>query len=396
MPDPTPFHPRLAELCHSQEWRNWAGYLSPATYQHSYDPEYFAIRNAAGLIDVSPLFKYDVTGPDALRLVNRIATRDMSRCAVGQIFYSPWCDDDGKVIDDGTFWRLEPQRFRVTAADPNLRWFLDCSAGLEVQVQDVSEAIAAVAVQGPNARAILQRATSGADLEALPYYHLASAAAGRIPVTITRTGYTGDLGYELWVEAAQAPALWDALMRAGQPLGLTPTGLAALDIARIEAGLLLIEVDYISSLRALTEARKSTPYEIGLGWAVDLDEPTFVGRHALALEHARGAAWGFVGLEVGWTELESLFAKADLPPQVAGRAARDAVPIFHEGRQVGQATSRTFSPLLKKYLALGSVERPLARLGTQLELEITVEFSRRRVPATVVRRPFFDPPRKRS
>jgi len=396
MPIPSPFHPRLADLCQSQEWRNWAGYLSPATYQHSYDPEYFAIRNAAGLIDVSPLFKYEVIGPDAARLVNRIATRDLRTLAVGQIFYSPWCDDDGKVIDDGTFWRFGPQRFRITAADPNLHWFQDCSQGLDVEVQDVSQAIAALALQGPNSREILKRAVAGPDLDRLAYYHLATGAVAGIPVTITRTGYTGDLGYELWVDAARGPALWDALMRAGEPLGLTPTGLAALDIARIEAGLLLIEVDYVSSAKALTEARKSSPYEIGLGWAVDLEEPSFVGRRALALEHARGPAWGFVGLQVGWTELERLFAQADLPPQVAGRAARDPVPIFHHDRQIGQATSRAFSPLLKKYLALGTLERSYAGLGTRVDLEITVEFARQRVPATVVRRPFFDPPRKRS
>lgn len=396
MPIPTPFHPCLAALCQSNEWRNWAGYLSAATYQHSYDPEYFAIRNAAALIDVSPLFKYEIRGPDALRLVNRIVTRDMRRCAIGQIFYSPWCDDDGKVIDDGTIWHLEPQRFRITAADPNLPWFVDCATGLEVEVLDVSERLAALALQGPLSRAILKRAVVRADLDRLPYYHLAHGEIGGAPVTITRTGYTGDLGYELWVEADRAEALWSGVVEAGGPFGLIPAGLAALDIARIEAGLLLIEVDYISAIRALTEARKSSPFEIGLGWAVDLEETSFVGRRPLLEESRRGPAWSFVGLEVGWTELESLFAQADLPPQVAGRAARDPVPIFHHGLQVGQATSRAFSPLLKKFLAMGSVKQPYGRLGTELELEVTVEFSRQRVPATVVRRPFYDPPHKRS
>lgn len=396
MPIATPFHPCLAALCTSHEWRNWAGYLSAATYQHSYEPEYFALRSAAGLIDVSPLFKYEIAGPDALRLVNRIATRDLSRCALGQIFYSPWCDDDGKVIDDGTIGRLEAQRFRVTAADPNLRWFSDCAAGLEVELHDVTQTLAALALQGPLSREILKRALTGADLNRLRYYHLAQGEIAGIPVTITRTGYTGDLGFELWVAAEDAEAMWTAVTQAGEPFGLIPVGLAALDIARIEAGLLLIEVDYISSIRALTEARKSSPYEIGLGWAVDLEEPSFVGRRPLLEEQRRGPAWGFVGLEVGWTDLEHLFAQADLPPQVAGRAARDPVPVFHHGLQIGQATSRAFSPLLKKYLALASVRRPYARIGTELELEITVEFSRRRVPATVVRRPFFDPPRKRS
>lgn len=396
MPLPTPFHPCTSALCTSNEWRNWSGYLAAATYEHSHDHEYFAIRNSAALIDVSPLYKYDLRGPDAERMVNRIITRDASRCQIKQILYSPWCDDDGKVIDDGTVWRVAQDHFRITAADPNLLWFQDCGEGMDAEVTDVSDALAALAIQGPLARSILERALSGIELGSLGYYRLEHAEVGGYPLMVTRTGYTGDLGYELWIDPEGAITLWETLMGEGSHFGLIPAGLVALDLARIEAGLLLIGVDYISSRSALVEARKSTPYELGLGWTVDLDSPGFVGCHALLRDHAQVPDWHFVGLEVDWSKLEGLYSEYDLAPQVAGRASRAAVPIYCNGRQVGQATSRAFSPLLKKLLALASVEREFGVPGTEVEVEATVEFNRRTLPAVVTKLPFFDPPRKRS
>ncbi|MFQ5921561.1 MAG: aminomethyltransferase family protein [Anaerolineales bacterium] len=393
MPIPTPFHPRTSELSNSIEWREWSGYWSAVTYEHTHEREYFAIRSSAALIDVSPLFKYDIMGPQAAAVVDRIVPRDVSHCKVGQILYSPWCDDVGKVVDDGTVWRLAEDRFRITAADPSLRWFQDCGAGLEADVVDVSSSLAALALQGPNARQILLR-TAGA--EDLKYYYLTQGEIGGAPVTITRTGYTGDLGYELWMDSADALEVWDRVILAGADYGLLPAGLAALDVARIEAGLLLIEVDYVSSLKALTESRKSSPFELGLGWTVALDAGDFVGRRALLDEVARGSEWSLVGLEVLWSDLDRLYAAYDLAPQVAGRASRNPSPVYIGERQVGQATSMAFSPLLKTYLGLATIEQNYASLGQAVELEMTVEYQRTRVPAQVSRKPFYDPPHKRS
>jgi aminomethyltransferase len=396
MPIPTPLHPKTSALCHSFEWRNWSGYLTAGTYEPTHEREYYALRNAAALFDISPLYKYEITGPDALRLVNRIMTRDMARCQVGHVMYSPWCNEDGHVIDDGTIARLGEQHFRITAADPNLWWFQDVGYGLNAHVADVSTQLAALSLQGPHARNILKTAVTGVNLDDLRYFRLAQVQFDGFPLTITRTGYSGDLGYELWITPDRAGALWDALTAAGQGYGLAPAGIIALDIARIEAGLLLIEVDYVSAHKAVIESQKSSPFEIGLGWAVALDKGNFVGRKALLAEHARGSRWQLVGLDIDWPALEKLFSMVDLPPQVAGRASRVAVPVYRRGKQIGQATSLTFSPILKKYIALGTLETAHAALGGQVEIEITVEYSRQKCPAVIVKTPFFNPSRKRA
>ena len=396
MPIPSPFHSRTAPLCESQEWRNWSGYLAAGLYEPAHEREYYAIRNAAALIDVSPLFKYEIRGPQAVTALNRILTRDITRCAIGQVMYSPWCDDNGKVIDDGTVARLSEQAFRMTAAEPNLAWFQDCSYRMDVEVGDVSEDLAALALQGPNARRILEQIFSGMFLTDLKYYRLAQGYAGSIPLTVTRTGYTGDLGYELWVAPQHAGALWDLLVETGKGLGLSPAGIIALDIARIEAGMIMLQVDYISSRKALIEAQKSSPFEIGLTWAVDLKKGDFVGRKALLAEKQAGSKWKLVGLEVDWESLQTLYGRYDLVPQLSGRASRLASPLYREQQQIGQATSHTFSPILKKYIAIASVESQHAALDSQLQMEFTVEHSRQKAEALIVQLPFFDPPRKRA
>ena len=396
MPIPTPFHTRTAALCESHDWREWAGYLAASLYEPSHEREYYAIRNSAALIDVSPLYKYEISGPDATRAVDRILPRDVRRCRVGQVLYSPWCDEEGKVIDDGTIARLEESVFRITAAGRNLRWFEDVAYGFDAQVEDVSRALAALSLQGPNSRAILKEVVTGMDLDRLGYFRLARGAVDGAPLTVTRTGYTGDLGYELWVRPEDAELLWDRLTDAGRGYGLLPAGMVALDIARIEAGLLLIDVDYISAHHARTEAQKSSPFELGLGWTVTLDAGPFIGRRALREEKARGPQWALVGLRVKWEDLERLYAEEDLPPAVAGRASRTAVPVYRGSRQVGQATSHTFSPILKQYVALATVEANYATPGTRMEMEVTVEYQRKRARATVEKLPFFDPSRKRN
>jgi aminomethyltransferase len=383
-------------VCESYEWRNWSGYLAAGLYEPSFEREYFAIRNSAAMIDISPLFKYEISGPDAARVVDRLVTRDSRQCHVGQVMYSPWCDEEGKVIDDGVIARLDENHFRITAADPNLNWFQDVGYGFDVQVQDVSTQLAALALQGPNSRAILQEVVSGIDFEQLKYFWLAQGQVDHFPLTVTRTGYTGDLGYELWTAPQHAESLWDRLITAGAAYGVLPAGMVALDVARIEAGLLLIEVDYISSRHARIEAQKSSPFELGLGWAVSLDSGRFIGQQALRAEKKRGSPWAFIGLSIDWVDLERLFDQVNLPPQVTGRASRRSVPLYKNGQQIGQITSSTFSPLLKKYIGLGTVLREHAAVGTQVEIEITVEYSRERGRAAIVQTPFFNPARKTS
>ncbi len=396
MPQPTPFHSRTSALCKSQEWRDWSGYLSAITYEPNHEFEYFAIRNAAALIDVTPLFKYEVFGKDAARLVDRIITRDVSKCRIGQVLYTPWCDETGKIIDDGTVQRFEENRFRITAALLNLRWFQDCGFGMDVTVENISERVCALSLQGPRSREILMQAVTDADISQLKFFYLTEGKISDIPAVITRTGYTGDLGYEIWIDYHHAEQLWDALMTIGRNYGIVPTGLAAMDIARIEAGLLLTDVDYISSKKALIEARKSSPLEAGLGWAVKLRKKRFVGQKALIEEKKRGSKWGFAGLTANWEKIEALYNAVDLAPQVAGRASRDAVPVYSGNRQIGQATSRAFSPILKKYIALATLNSKYAIPGKVVELEFTVEFVRHRVPAIVTKLPFFNPDRKRA
>ena len=396
MPIPTPFHGRTSALCESHEWRSWAGYLAAGVYEPSHEREYFAIRNSVAVIDVSPLFKYELSGPDAARVVNRIITRDVSKCRVGQVLYTPWCDEAGQVIDDGTVSRLAENHFRITAADPNLRWLRDVGYGFDAQVTDVSQDLAALALQGPSSRALLKEIVNGVDLDKLGYFRLADGEINGKRLTITRTGYTGDLGYELWLRPEDAEPVWDSLLAVGQRYGILPAGIVALDIARIEAGMLMIEVDYKSSHYAHIEDQKSSPYELGLGWAVDLGGAPFIGQKALRAEETHGSEWAFVGLHVDWVSMERLYAAVDLPPQVAGRASRSAVPIYKSGKQVGQMTSHTFSPILKKYIGIGTVLTPHATLGTSLDVEITVEYQRQKAKATIVPTPFYDPPQKKN
>ncbi len=393
----TPFHSRTAPLCEAQNWRRWAGYLAASSYELTHEREYYAIRNSAALLDVSPLYKYHIGGRDAAKLLDRIVTRDVGKAQVGQVLYTTWCDGDGKVIDDGTVSRLDHQLFRLTAADPTYRWLGDNSRGLSVTIDDVSDRIAALALQGPNARVILEQATES-DLSKLRFFRLTTATIRGIPVTITRTGYTGDLGYEIWMDAAHAVRVWDALIETGTPYAITPAGMLALDMARIEAGLLLIDVDYVSSRKALIEAQKSTPHELGLEWTVALGKPAFNGHRAIRAEVERGIAWRFVGIEVDWPSMEQLYLDMGLAPRLPTQAWRTSVPLYdtNSGQQAGYASSGSWSPLLKRYIALAHLEAPYAELGNELMMEITVEHRRKRAKARVSKLPFFNPERKRA
>jgi aminomethyltransferase len=368
-----------------------------SSYEPHPDREYAAVRNAAALFDVSPLHKYLVRGRDAMRLLDRMVTRNVAKCAIGQVLYTPWCDVEGKVIDDGTVSRLDDQLFRLTSAEPNERWLAMNAVGMEVEIEDVSERTAALAIQGPLSRTILQQ-LSPADLTpaGLKYFRLAQTTIRDIPVTISRTGYTGDLGFEIWVDAERAIDVWDALTDAGTPYGLTPAGVWALDIARIEAGLIMLDVDYFSAHRALIEDQKSSPFEINLGWTVSAEKGPYNGRRALRAEKARGSVWGFVGLDINWESIERLFGERSLSPQVPTIAWRTSAPVYAGGTQIGYATSGVWSPLLKKNLALAHLKAPHFAPDTAVQLEVTVEHRRQRADAVVRKLPFFDPQRKRE
>jgi len=393
LPVGTAVHDRTFALCQSLNYREWSGFYAVSVYETHHEHEYNAIRNAAALLDVTPLYKYMLSGRDATRFVNRVITRDINKVAVNQVIYCCWCDEEGKIIDDGTITRLEEDRYRWTAADPNLRWFRQNAIGLDVQIEEITEQLAALALQGPTSGKLL-KSVAEADIENLKYFRKTSGKIGGVEVDVSRTGYTGDLGYEIWIPWQEAGKVWDALMDAGRRFDIHPTGMLALDVARIEAGLILADVDYISSKKALITSRKYSPAEVGLTKLVHYDKENFIGREALLAEQKAGAKRQLVGLEIDWSEFEALFDRMGLAPQTPATASRVHVPLYKGREQVGRATSTTWSPLLKQLIALASVDSRQAEPGSRLHVEITVEAVRHKVSATVRQLPFFNPPRK--
>jgi glycine cleavage system T protein (aminomethyltransferase) len=393
MPVGTAFHERTFPLCHSLNYREWSGYYTVSVYEVHHEHEYNAIRNAAALIDITPLYKYLISGKDATKLVNRIITRDINKVKIGQVIYCCWCDEQGKVIDDGTITRLEENKYRWTAADPSLRWFTQNGLNMDVQVEDISEKVAALALQGPTAGKLL-KSVAEADIANLKYFRMTSGKIAGVKVDISRTGYTGDLGYEIWVPWRDAVKVWDALMDKGKQFDIHAAGMLALDVARIEAGLLLIEVDYTSSKKALIPSQKYSPYELGFAKMVHLQKENFIGRAALEQELKTGPPRRLVGLEVDWTAVEESYEKYGLTPAAPAQASRVHVPVYVADKQAGKATSTTWSPVLKKLIALASVETAHSRPGQELQMEITIEAVRQNVRAKVVNLPFFNPARK--
>jgi aminomethyltransferase len=398
----SPFHPRTAPLNRKQQWREWSGYWASSAYADAHDIEYNAIREAAALIDVSPLYKYRVSGREARALVDRVITRDATKMAVGQVWYTPWCDEHGKVIDDGTVHCIAEDEFFWTAADPQYRWLSLNARGLDVTIADVTEKIAAVALQGPFARAVLEELTEEPFGE-LRYFRRRTSRIrlGRksIALEVSRTGYTGDLGYELWIPVERAADAWDALIAAGRGFGIRPAGMLALDVVRLEAGLVLLEVDYTSARHALNPEQNYSPYELAMDRLVDLEAGDFVGRLALRREQeAGGPTRRLVGVRIEWDGIERSFSRQGLPPAISPSVDRSVVPVYapRGDRQNGKVTSHGWSPILKQAIGLASVPPAYEAPGSKLAVEWTVEGHRGRVDATVVPLPFLDLPRKRG
>lgn len=391
----TPVHSRTSALMQANQWRRWAGYSVASSYEMTHDREYFAMRNACVLLDVSPLCKYKVTGPDALPFLNRLVTRDVSKISDGGMLYTPWCDSRGKIIDDGTIAYLGENHYRMTSAEPNVRWLEDNAIGMDVKIEDIGDQMGTLSLQGPRSRELLMSLTD-APLGGLKYYEYVNTKIAGAPVMISRTGYTGDLGYELWVDADKAEKVWDAVVDAGHSFALQPAGIWALDVARIEAGLIMLDIDYTPANKAMTDAQTSTPLELGLNWAISWKKGNFVGRKALAAEKERGSASVLMGLEIDHKEYERQHHALGLNVPYPFLAWRAVIPLYVDGNQVGYATSGVWSPTLKKYIALGHIQPRFAEPGSVVTIDLTVDRFRRPFDAKVVKLPFFNPARKRD
>jgi aminomethyltransferase len=393
----TPFHPRTSALNETGLWEHWANHLAATKYQMSEKFEYFAVRNAAGLFDTSPLFKYRIHGPDAERYLSGVLARDIRTCAPGRAQYTLWCDDRGFVVEDGVILRPAADEFLLTTAEPNLAWFEDLRGRHDVRIDEVSDEWAVLAVQGPYARDIL--APLAPEVATLGYFGLTATSLAGMPVLVSRTGYTGDLGYELWIPAADAVAAWDAVWEAGRGRGVMPIGLTAVYMTRIEAGLLLLDVDFHSSRFAWTDADRSTPVELGYGWMfrdISTTDRAFVGREAIRREIAqRTSRWKVTGLVVDWRDHDRIHDAAGLIPP------KDHTPIGEEYyvydddlRQIGYATSLMYSPMLQRHIALARVPLDRATPGSRVKLELPVNHRYEYVDANVAKLPLFDPPRR--
>jgi aminomethyltransferase len=384
----TPFHDRARALSQLDSFVPWSGYTTVDVFTNV-EQEYFAIRNATTLYDLTPMVKYRIAGPGALPYLNRLVTRDIGKLKVGRVMYCVWCDDAGHLIDDGTVFRLSETEYRLCTAERQLDWLLASAIGFEsaanaVLIEEVTEQIAALAMQGPTSCAVLKSA-GVAGVERLKPFEIGSFQVTDIDVTISRTGFTGDLGYELWMTPADAERVWDALMAAGRTRGIRPIGSKALNIARIEAGFLQPHVDFVSSAQTIRVGRDRTPLELGLEWLVDFKKAYFTGRRALLEEQRRGAKCRLVGLDI---EGNKPAHSALLYAERSGR------------RQIGSVTSATWSPTCKRNIALAMLEAPHFEIGSTVWADIYLNrelvWERRMARARVVERPFFAPERRKA
>jgi len=402
-PKTTPFHECLAALNETGIWKHWSGYLAAPRYQYSTTSEYYAIRNSVGVFDTSPLFKYRITGPDTVRFLQLVMARDISQCQVGSAQYTCWCDPDGFVLQDGVILRVGEEEFWLTAAEPSLHYFRATASQLAfsgVTIEDISADYGILAIQGPHAFNVVSQLTGAAD--ELRYFEMAQTEIEGCLSLISRTGYTGDLGYELWIPTAQAHRIWQCLMKAGEDYNITPIGLDALKMARVEAGLLLLDVDFRSSRFAWVDEQRESPIELGWRWMfrkLAEDKREFIGREAIETQLTeRTNRWVTVGLNIDWHDYKRVHMEAGIMPPKHELYCESTRNIYRRGSKewtyAGYATSFLFSSLLKKPIAIAKLPNELAKPGTEVDLEIAVIRKPRNVLAQVQRMPFFNPPRK--
>ncbi|MGB5510178.1 MAG: aminomethyltransferase family protein, partial [Woeseiaceae bacterium] len=350
----TPFYSRLRELDFVNEWHAWKGYSS-ANELYCADTEYFAIRNSTGVFDLTPMTKYRISGPDSLDYLNRLVTRDMTKIRPGRIAYAVWCDDQGQVIDDGTIFHLREGEYRLCSQERHFAWLKAAAIGFDVDIAHETDDIAALAVQGPTSFSILQQLNIDGLAELKPFGLLHCDFEG-VELMVSRTGFTGDLGYELWIEPGKAEALWDALFAAGKLHGIRAIGTHALEHARIEAGFLAAYHEFLPADETVRTGRSRSPLELGLEWLVDFTKPNFNGRRALAEEQRSGSQWRLVKLDIDGNKVAHnsyIFAK-----EKRNKAA------------IGFVTSAAWSPICKQNIALGTVRTPHGKPGTSVWVEI--------------------------
>jgi len=393
----TPFHPRTSAANHTGLWSHWSGYLAADKYQMADKFEYFAIRNAAAVIDTSPLYKYRIAGMDAERFLAGVLARDIRKCRPGQAHYTLWCDEEGYVVEDGVILRYSDNEFLLSAAEPNLAYLQDLTGRMSVEVEDVSDQYGALALQGPYAREILGQLAP--EVEGIGYFHLTPAKIGDAAVTISRTGYTGDLGYEIWVDRNDAVKVWDAVFEVATPYGVVPAGQTALLITRIEAGLVLIDVDFYSSRYAWNDDQRTTPHELGMGWMLrdlETDDRAFIGRRAIERELRDGTSrWKTVGIMVDWHDWDRLYNERGVIPPKDHTPEHGGMMMYDDRLQrIGYTPSFVYSPMLQRHIGIARVRPEHAALGSEVGLEVTIDHRYDVVKANVSRLPFFNPPRK--
>lgn len=378
----TPFHERERALSQVDSFVPWAGYTTVDVYTNVAQ-EYFAVRNACSVYDLTPMVKYRIAGPGALKYLNRLVTRDLGKLKVNRVSYCVWCNDEGHIIDDGTVFRVGEQEYRLCTAERQLDWLLDSALGFDVEIEEITDRIAALALQGPTACSVLLK-LGLAGVEKLKPFEFGWFDSDGRKLMVSRTGFTGDLGYELWVDPAHAVSLWDALMIAGRSRGIRAIGSRALNMVRIEAGFLLPNVDFVSAENSVRLGTSRTPLELGLAWLVDFTKGHFTGRRALLEQDRAGLKRQLVGLDIAGNK-----------PAVNALLYAD-----RNGRtEIGSVTSAIWSPTCKRNIALAMVEAPHFALGSTVWAEIYLSrelvWERRMCRAQVVDRPFFAPERRR-
>ena len=380
----TPFHNRARALSQVDSFIPWAGYTTVDVFTNV-EQEYFAIRNGTTLYDLTPMVKYRIAGPSALAFLNRLVTRDISKLKVGRVAYCVWCDDAGHLIDDGTVFRLSENEYRLCTAERQLDWLLSSAIGFDqLVIEEVTEQIAALAMQGPTSYAVLANA-GFVGVEHLEPFEIGTFDAAGVRLMVSRTGFTGDLGYELWMDPSSAERVWDLLMAAGHTRAIRPIGSKALNIARIEAGFLQPNVDFVSSHHTVLIGRDRSPLELGLEWLVDFNKPYFTGRRALVEEKRRGPTCRLVGLDID-----------------GNKPAHNALLYSDRGgrKEVGSVTSATWSPTCKRNIALAMIDAPHFTMGNTVWADIYLNrelvWERRMARARIVERPFFAPDRRKA